>query len=79
MLEEHLYQVMEACAEQGNPSRANPLVVQGVDHLSKVLASAVKSIDNQVNGSDRMSEREVWLLRRMFESDGDAKAHSGKG
>jgi hypothetical protein len=83
MLEEHIYQVMEACAERGYPDEANESVLAGVDRLSKVLATAVKSIDNQVHGADRMTDRETWLLRRLVEGTEDdlaaRLADEGKG
>jgi hypothetical protein len=83
MLEEHIHQVMEACAERGRPDEANESVLAGVDRLSKVLATAVKSIDNQVHGADRMTDRETWLLRRLAEGAEDdlaaRLAGDGKG
>jgi hypothetical protein len=65
LLEEHLYQVMEAHADSGHPETAHDVIVSGVERLTKVLQIAVKSIDNQVHGADRISDREAWLLRKV--------------
>jgi hypothetical protein len=65
LLEEHLYQVMEAHADSGHPEEASDVIMTGVDRLGKVLNAAVKGIDNQVHGADRISDREAWLIRMI--------------
>ena len=72
LLEEHLYQVMEAHADSGHPEEASEEIMNGVDRLGRVLNAAVKSIDNQVHRADRVSDREAWLLRMVTGEPGPA-------
>jgi hypothetical protein len=68
MLEEHIYQIMETSQDAGTPGSAHQFVKEGVSQLTGILQNAVKSIDNQIHSTSRVSDREAWLWRQVTET-----------
>jgi hypothetical protein len=80
VLEEHLYRMMEHCEEAGKPESANDIVLAGVDKLSDVLDTTVRSISENVETRQQESPRERWLWEQLVTSqNGSSQNSTGLG
>jgi hypothetical protein len=65
LIEEYVYDVIAEFRDRQKTDHASETVWEGVDRLSDVLRSAVRSIDEHVQSDEPISAREQWLMEKL--------------
>jgi uncharacterized protein (DUF486 family) len=78
VLEEYLFRTMDRYEEIGQPESANGMVLVGVDRLSEILDTAVRSISDHVESKQQDSPRERWLWEQLVSTQNGGGSNSGR-
>lgn len=75
LIEDYVVDVISECRDRQRPGEARGTVWEGVEHLTSVLRSAVRAIDDHVQAEDSVSSRERWLMDRLVGGGSDPRAN----